>query len=354
MWHFASKNQPYPDRPDRRTVGSHRTSLRWVVGASVLLVLVLALPAEVAQAQHTPACTDITNQATATYYIGPNVYTETSNPITTVVAELLDVSVVWQDASYVPASPGSENKVLTFLVTNTGNGTDDYTLEGISTLTGDDFDPEFVAIHLDSNDNGVFDSGIDEEYVPGVNDPSLGADGSIIVFVLNDIPEPLPNGALGNSKLLATSNTGNGTPGTVIPEGGDCENDAVVGVSGGADEDVGTYIISSIQLSVLKSASILDPFGGSQPVPGAVITYTLIVSASGTDTAVDVVITDPVPTHTTYNAGTLTLNSGSLTDEADADAGDVGQTTANTVTVNLGDVLGGTPAQTITFAATID
>jgi hypothetical protein len=43
-----------------------------------------------------------------------------------------------------------------------------------------------------------------------------------------------------------------------------------------------------------------------------------------------------------------------VTDAADADAGDVGGTTANQVTVALGNVAGGSLPQNITFAVTID
>jgi uncharacterized repeat protein (TIGR01451 family) len=307
-----------------------------------------------ALAQQTPACTEITNRATATYSIGDNVYTETSAPVTIMVAELLDVSVVWQDAANIPVSPGSSDQVLTFLVTNTGNGGDSYTLEGLSNLAGDDFDPVFAAIHLDSNDNGVFDLGVDAEYVPGANDPDLGADESAIVFVLNDIPADLLNGHLGNSQLTATSNTGDGAPGTVVPGGGDCGTDAVVGTSGGSDSDIGTYVVSTVALSIQKAAIVVDPFGGSEPIPGAVIEYTIVVSVSGSDVAGDVVITDPIPEHTTYSAGTLTLNGGSLTDEVDGDAGDVGGTTPNMVTVALGGLSEETPVQSITFNVTID
>ena len=43
-----------------------------------------------------------------------------------------------------------------------------------------------------------------------------------------------------------------------------------------------------------------------------------------------------------------------LTDEPDGDSGDVGGTTPGTVTVNLGDVVGGSPFQTITFDVVIN
>ena len=98
---------------------------------------------------------------------------------------------------------------------------------------------------------------------------------------------------------------------------------------------------------------ISDPLGGNQPVTGATMTYSIDVSVAG-GTTNSVVITDPIPANTTYTTGTLTLNAGTLTDVADADAGDVGDTTANTVTVNLGNLTPASPVQTITFDVIIN
>jgi uncharacterized repeat protein (TIGR01451 family) len=140
----------------------------------------------------------------------------------------------------------------------------------------------------------------------------------------------------------------------VIPGAADCGADAVVGTSGGTDSDIGTYIVSNVVVSVVKTASVSDPFGGTEPIPGATITYTIAVTVAGSGIAEGVVITDPIPVHTTYSPGTLTLNAASLTDDADGDAGDVGGTTPGTVTVNLGDVAAGSPVEIITFSVVID
>jgi hypothetical protein len=80
----------------------------------------------------------------------------------------------------------------------------------------------------------------------------------------------------------------------------------------------------------------------------------VVVTVLGSGVAEGVVVTDPIPTNTTYSPGTLTLNAGPLTDEADADEGDVGVTNPGVVTVNLGDLAAGSPAQTVTFAVVID
>jgi uncharacterized repeat protein (TIGR01451 family) len=302
----------------------------------------------------TPACTEITNRATATYNIGGAVFVQESNAATTTVVHVIDVSVVWQDAAEVVVAPGDTNRALTFLVTNTGNADDTFSLAGLSTLAGDDFDPVLADIYLDSDGDGLCDVVLDERYAPGTNDPFLASDASIIVFVLNDIPDGLADGSVGDSELSATSNTANGPPGTIIPGGAPCDADAMIGASGGRAADVGTYIVSSVTVGLAKSATVLDPYGGSVPMPGAVIQYALVVSVSGTGTAEDLTITDPIPANTTYESGSLTLDGVPLTDEADGDEGDVGATTPGTVTVALGDVPAPSPVRTITFDVIID
>lgn len=329
----------------------------------VLMVVALALcfVGSSAFAEGTPAGTEITNQATATYTIGTTEVTVPSNEVTIRVVELLSVSVVWQDGANITVSPGDSTRVLTFLVTNTGNGTDTYTLNGLSNgLPGGQFDPALVDLYLDSNGNGVFDPFLDEQYIFGVSDPTLDADGSVVVFVVNHIPlesppgTPLADGDLGHSQLSATSNTGIGPAGMVVPGAGDGGTDAVVGDTGGNDADIGTYVVSNVVVTVTKSAVVLDPWGGDEPVPGAVITYTLVVAVTGSGTAQNVIITDSTPTNTTYNPGSMNLDSFALTDAIDGDVGFVTVSLPRTVTVSLGDLDAASPHRTITFNATID
>jgi uncharacterized repeat protein (TIGR01451 family) len=246
------------------------------------------------------------------------------------------------------------SQILTFLVTNNGNGTDTYALAAVNNLGGDTFDPIFVSLILDSNENGLYDNGIDQPYVAGINDPVLAADSSLAVFALNDIPAGLNDGDTGDMQLTATSKTGIGDPGTVIADAGECGNNAVIGGSGGESSDTGRYVKSGVLVALTKSAEVSDPHGGSEPIPGATITYTIEVNVSGSGVANNLDIADPIPANTTYLPGSLTLDSSGLTDELDLDPGDVGGTITGTVTVRLGDVVAGGGIRTITFTVTIN
>jgi uncharacterized repeat protein (TIGR01451 family) len=187
-------------------------------------------------------------------------------------------------------------------------------------------------------------------YVSGSNEPSLAPDTSITIFVLSSIPAGVANGNRGRIDLSATAMTGSGTPGTSFASQGQGGGDAVVGATGAEAGDDGTFIISSASLSLTKSATVLDPFSGSQHVPGATITYSLVALASGSGNVANVQIGDSIPAGTTYKTNSLTLDGGGLTDATDGDAGRFG---TNAISVGLGTIAAGS-SHTITFQVTID
>ncbi|NIR67793.1 MAG: DUF11 domain-containing protein [candidate division Zixibacteria bacterium] len=319
-----------------------------------LLVITIFLSPDTLIAEGTPSGTNIVNQATVTYRIDSTNFVINSNVSTTRVVELLDVSVQWQDATQVIVNPGDTAEVITFVVTNSGNGNDSYYLENTSRLDGDDFDPILREIFLDTDSDGLYDPTIDRQYIRGANDPVLDADQSIIVFALNDIPSGLLDGSLGNTRLRAISTVGTGSPGAVFTGAGDFGLDAVLGSSGGADNDLGTYLVSNVSITLVKSVEVRDASGGSKPVTGATLSYTITVTASGSGSARSVIITDSIPENTSFVSGTLTLNSIPLTDESDGDAGDVNQTAPGVVTVQLGEITIPAREQIITFDVIIN
>ena len=298
----------------------------------------------------TTAGTDITNAATADYFVGATPLTATSNTTTTTVDELLNVIVIGQDAgNQVTVGPGDTSQVLTFQITNTGNGTDSYSLT-VTNQVGNDFDATPIAIYLDDGD-GIFNA--TDTLLDGSNDPVMNTDDVITVFVVADIPLGPLDGDIADIDLTVDSNTATGAPGTGISGAGDAGTDAVVGASGGTDTATESYVISNVIVSLLKSASIVDPFGGTDPVTGATITYSIDVTVTGGGTASAVVISDPIPLDTTYVSSSMALDAGPLTDAVDAlDGADFGVTAPNTITIDMGDLTAGT--QTITFDVTIN
>jgi uncharacterized repeat protein (TIGR01451 family) len=303
-----------------------------------------------AEAAGTPAGTDITNVAHATYDQPDGTpATVDSNTVTIKVDELLDVTVAWRDPSDVVTSPGATNQVLSFTVTNAGNGHEAFAL-GTVQGAGDDFDPTVTSLVLDTNGNGSYDPGVDTAYVPGSNDPVLAPDGSIVVFVFSTIPPSAADGNRGRIDLTATSKTGTGTPGTTFAGAGEGGGNAVVGTTTAKGQHEGWYAVHKASLAFVKSATVADPFGGTTQGPGSIITYTLTATVSGTGSLANVAVTDPIPTGTTYKAGSITLDAAPLTDAADADAGSF---TGSGIAVGLGTMASGT-SKTVKFQVKID
>jgi len=304
-----------------------------------------------AYAAGTIAGTEILNVAQASYDGPTGPILVDSNEVIITVDELLDVTVASTDPGDVATAPAATQQVLGYQVTNTGNGTEAFTLAADTAATGDDFDTVFEQIILDSNDNGIYDPGVDTLYVPGTNDPVLAPDESIAAFILSTIPAGAADAERAEVALSATANTGSGAPGTIFADAGDGGGDAVVGTTGADAQDSGFFIIQAADLALVKSATVLDPFGGTQPIPGAVITYQIIATVSGTGTLNNLQVNDAVPAATTYNNETITLDGTAQTDDAtDADAGAFD---GSQISVNLGNVAGGT-TRTITFDATIN
>ena len=329
-------------------MGSRVRTRSWIAPCALAALCLLA--PGVARALGTPAGTSIANTATVTYDIGANSYTQSASSAFT-VDERIDVVVTWQDAAPVLVAPADVDRRLTFLVTNTGNGNETFSLAIDALIAGDQFDPLNARVYIDANASAVYEPGLDPLYQPGVNDPLLAADGAQLVFVLADIPPATLNGDRGDTELRATALTGSVT-GTVVAGAGDGGTDAVIG--NGTSAMLGSYLVSDLFVSIAKSAVVADLGGGTTPAPGATITYSLVVTTNGTGSVVNLVITDALPVFTTYVAGSLTLGGAAQSDAADGDVGDVGGTTANQVTVALGNVAGGSLPQIITFAVTID
>lgn len=302
----------------------------------------------------TPVGTVIENTATVNFDLAGTPTTIQTNTTTVTVAERVDVVVTLQSAQ-VQVQPSDTNRELLFTVTNTGNGSETFTLSIDNALAGDDFDPVAAvpAIYFDTDGSGDL-TAADQAYVPGSNDPVLAADASVDILLVNDIPAGVVNGNLGRSELTATAQTGNGPAGTEFAGQGDGGVDAIIGTTTGEAAEFGEYVVSDAQVAVVKSQVVADPFGGAQPIPGATITYTITIEVTGTGTATASTLRDAIPTFTTYVANSLTLNTVALSDAVDADAGEFDSAGTPAIVVRLGDLTLASGIQTVEFQVTID
>ena len=268
-----------------------------------------------------PAGTQILNVATANYEdeLGnPQTPVESGAPPAT-VAQVAGVDISPPTQIQV-ADPGDE-VVYAFTITNTGNDDDVFNGE-ITSTAGFTW-----AFYVDANGDGILDAGdVLATDSDGDGKPDTGT--------------------------LAAGETKNYLAVATVPQGeadGTVDVTTLTGISSFdptvQDSDILTTTVTAPVITVSKTVSPT----GDQP-PGTELTYTITVTNTGTGNAQEVIVTDSLPTDTTYVAGSVTLNGVQKTDAVDGDQVSV---TAGTVSVNLG-LLGPGGTATITLKATID
>jgi len=333
-------------------MNTYTTPLRRAAGIAGCSLVALSLTAPLAGTAHATgvlAGTLIENTATATYQTGAGTGSVTSNKVTVKVDELLDVAVA--TLSTAPATANSQPAVLIYSVTNSGNGPEAFNLAANPKISGNAFDGTIKSVVLDSNNNGVYDPGVDTVLTAGaLATPVLAPDKSVKVFILVALPADAADAETSQVRLTATAQTGTGTPGTSFAGKGEGGGDAVVGLTTASDNSLAALIASLAKISLTKSASILDPFGTAKPVPGAVVTYSLAAKVSGSGSLEGLHVIDTIPEGTSYVPGSLKLDAAALTDGADSDAGTGG---ASGIDVTLGKISGGT-TKTVVFAVKIN
>jgi uncharacterized repeat protein (TIGR01451 family) len=316
-----------------------------LVGCS-LAAISIAAPAH---ATGVLAGTLIENTATATYQSGSGTGTVTSNKVTVKVDELLDVAVT--TLSTAPATgTAATPAVLIYSVTNSGNGPEAFNLAANPKISGNGFDGTIKSVVLDTNNNGVYDPGVDTVLTAGAATPILAPDKTVKIFVLVTLPAGATDAETSQVRLTASAVTGTGTPGTSFADKGEGGGDAVVGLTTASDNSLAALVASLANVTLTKSATILDPFGTAKSVPGAVVTYSLAAKVTGSGAVDGLHVIDTIPDGTTYVPGSLKLDTAALTDAADADAG---TGTASGIDVTLGKIAGGN-TRTVVFAVKIN
>jgi hypothetical protein len=253
--------------------------------------------------------------ATADYEVGgtPMPQVSTASPAQFMVDTVIDLTVAETGSNYTSVTPGSNDQILTFTVTNTGNATQDFALSAaVVTVGGDDpidggsntvdFTATGLQAFVDINGNTAYDAGTDTTYIDG-----LAPDASVTVLVAADISSSPAHGDVAACTLTATAHDGgtNGSLGAVTVENSGSANDTsliaanadivfgdgsglVDGATDGAHSAADAFLIASATLTLTKSSAVIsDPFSSVNPkmIPGAVVEYTIRV-ANGTGTGV--------------------------------------------------------------------
>ncbi|MEE9302625.1 MAG: hypothetical protein V3U84_02460 [Thiotrichaceae bacterium] len=312
-----------------------------------LLLASFVLLASHANAQGVAAGTIISNTVVVSYQMGNQTGSlESLESIaatnTFVIAETINATLTSLDASNVIVPTPATDKILSWVLTNTGNGTESFLLTSIDTLITDDFNPSVQTLWIETNNTPGLQN-TDTLYQAG-NSIQLVSDQSQTIYIKSNIPAGLIKTQVGSVELVATSTTtgiANSTIGSSISGAGDGGTDAVVLINDGHVDSTGSYGISTVELQLTKSVTkIVDPFSGTDVMSQSLITYQIDVNATGdsNDIIENLIIEDATPANMQFLPGSIKLNGNTLTDSADSDGADFDITHNNTVTLHLGDI----------------
>jgi len=343
-----------------------------VIFASLALIY---LPMTPARAVGTAAGTPVMSTATVIYDVGPTTGLKAMSTTTIVVDNKVNLTVT--KIADAPVTPGSTNKALAFVVKNDGNTAQRYAL---SAANGAGIAMHNVRLYRDGGATPNAWDATDTLYAGAGTFGDVPMDGRINLLIVVDTPQGAADGQTSDYDLVATTVNAGTTTVTAQTAGANTAGIDVVfaDTAGSAAGDVardgrhsasGRYTGSSVTLTVGKTVLVYSGppnvvINGTPPdyadctvcpraIPTATLRYTITAMVKGSGTATGVVIVDPLPANTTYNAGSLQLNGTAQSDAKDGDAGDVGGTTPGIITVNLGDMTSASAVQTIIFDVTI-
>jgi len=301
---------------------------------AALFLLLFGLCSVALYAKGTLSGTVVDNRAEIHYSLGGIDHNLSSNQDSFLVDKVVDLQIDWQDITPVETGAGDSDRVLTFVLTNLGNGEDHFTLTHEHN-TSSDFLPTNAQIYSDSNANGSYDPGTDLL----VTDLNLSADANRTLFVVADIPSDANASQQAHEGILAASTS-------TADTGADRQDQIDVAVRQGSDRDQGVYRVRDYFLLTHKSAVVHSDDNATHT--GTVLTYMIDLSIGGhaAGRTIDhVVLRDQIPAGTRYVAGSLRLDAASLSDPAD---GDVGSFDGAAIHVNVGTI-SGTAHKRVTF-----
>lgn len=236
-----------------------------------------------------PAGTVIKNQASASYRdSGGIVRYTTSNIVETLIQQVAALQLTQNQSRLVAAG----NQVfLPHTITNTGNGTDTFSLSLANNASGDDFDLIGLAFYADENQDGQPDV-----YIPVTETPAIAIEGSWTFVVAGSVAPGTLAGQQATITIAAQSRFNNALSAT---------NTDTVTVTDGA---------------VVELTKNISANAGTSP--GGPLTVTLNYRNTGSGDATQLTIIDALPFGMSYVAGSARWNETGTEVLTDSSASD--------------------------------
>ncbi len=255
-----------------------------------------------------PAGALVRNTASVTLLVDGTPLTRASNTAITTIQSLVDVSNTAISATADMIAPGVSGYSYAYVVTNTGNASDTFSLDAAFTNLSE----PVASVWVDVNGNGKLDA---SDTRLSDSDPTVtlaaGAQTHLLVEAV----------AGGTMRLTATSLNDDPV--------------AIVWHRFAAAQIRPSGLRSNFVVRLIKSQTV-DTKGAAQPGRGTIITYSLEAVLPLLTGATGARIHDSIPTGTTYVPGSLTIDDQPLSDAADGDAGAF-DATAKAISVALPD-----------------
>jgi uncharacterized repeat protein (TIGR01451 family) len=300
-------------------------------------ILAVMFPAG-AWADGTAAGTVISNTATIEYVVGTTTLTVEDSTTTFLVDRVVDLTVSRTGEAYTTGTAGG-TVVLTFTVTNTGNDTFDFNLEGVD-LDGvaDPYDDDGTdtlnevtveGIYVDSEEAGPVDDYVTGNYTYEESDTEesiddLGQDERINVYMVCNVPDTAADGAIAVMLLRATALDSDGNEMAEDSGGDDTTIVQTVFADGNSDyasEDaarnaeavaIDAFQVQAPSLTVTKTSEVQEDSinGEDNPmaIPSARVRYTIVIANGGSSEASGLVVTDAIPDNTWFFVGSITVD----------------------------------------------
>lgn len=340
----------------RKQMKAIRLFTTFAIMAAVMAAFV-APPA--ALAVGTDAGVSVTNTVDVNYTVNATPQAAVQSSTSFLVDQRVFMTVQPNVATATSVLPAETSAVFAFTVANTGNATIDLGLDPNNTINGtvwnaytDTFDMLVLTACIDADANNACtatdDTWVDElvEDATAIvlfqaNAPLTQADLDESVIELTIIARE--GGTAGVMGTVLINDTGAWVPGTVqvvLADGGATAQD-------GEMEANGAYVMTSADLTVVKAADVLsDGFNVSpnaKAIPTATVRYTITVDNTGSTNADNAVVTDTVPTNTTFIAGSINAGVGSAYNG-----------TTGVVTMPVTTPLAPAASDTVGYSVTID
>lgn len=270
----------------------------------------------------------ISNIASASYNDATGApQTVNSNEVRTTVIQVASFTLVADRTAL--ATPNSTVN-LSHTLTNTGNGTDTFTIALVNE-SGDAIDLNGIAVYIDANGDGAPDN------TTNVTSVTLAPGESVNLIAVGTTPVTAQSGNQAVVTISAT--TAKPLAPSQVATGATISNTDTVTITGGG------------VVSVVKSANVATVDMSS--VAGRTITYTLRYTNSGNATATNVVLTDILPTNTTYKPDSARWSTSGSAVLTTADDTDLFKLDSGTLTFNVGSVPANTTG-TVTFQVVVN